>query len=120
VAFSADGRLAASVDHFGNVSLWDPTTGREQALLGNPCRGGHVHVTALALSPDGGLAATGGGLDHTVRVWETQSGRQLAHLVEHRGSVLGLAFSPDGRLLASASADGTVRLWKGTARPTPP
>jgi WD40 repeat protein len=120
VTFSADGRTAASVDHFGNVSLWDPTTGRAQALLRNPCRDGHVHVTALVFSPDGGLVATGGGLDHTIRVWETRSGRRLALLAEHRGSILGLAFSPDGKLLASASADGTVRLWKGTARLTPP
>jgi RNA polymerase sigma factor (sigma-70 family) len=117
VAFAAGGQTVASVDHFGTVRLWDAATGREQAVLRNPCRGGHVHVQALAFSPDGSLVATGGGLDHTIRVWETRSGRQLAHLLEHQGPILGLAFSPDGRLLASASADGSVRLWTPTRPP---
>jgi RNA polymerase sigma factor (sigma-70 family) len=111
VTFSSDGRTAASVDHFGNVSLWDAFAGKERTLLWNPCRGGHVHVLALAFSPDGDLMATGGGGDHTIRIWDTQSGKELAHLLDHRGPICGLAFSPDGRLLASASGDGTVRLW---------
>src|SRR5262249_14741920 len=119
VAFAADGRTVASVDHFGTVVLWDASTGREQALLRNPCRGGHVHVQALAFSPDGGLMATGGGGGHTIRVWEARSGRQLDLLVEPRGQIIGLAFPPDGQLLASASADGTVRLWTAT-RPLGP
>jgi hypothetical protein len=114
VLFSGDGWTVASVDHFGAVVLWDAGTGKEQALLQNPCRGGHVHVLALAISPDGSLVATGGGGDHTIRVWETRSGRQLAHLIEHQGPIFGLAFSPDGRFLASASGDGTIRLWTPT------
>jgi RNA polymerase sigma factor (sigma-70 family) len=117
VIFSADGRTVASVELFGTVCVWDASTGRQQALLRNPCRGGHIHVLALAFSPDGRLMATGGGVDHTIRVWERRAGRQLAHLLDHRGPIFGLAFSPDGRLLASASGDGTVRLWMGAGPP---
>jgi RNA polymerase sigma factor (sigma-70 family) len=117
VVFDADGRTAASVDHFGSVALWDAATGRQVGLLQNPCRGGHVHVQALAFSPDGSLMATGGVLDHTIRVWQTRPGRQIAHLVDHQGPIFGLAFSPDGKLLASASGDGTIRLWTATYTP---
>jgi WD40 repeat protein len=68
----------------------------------------------LALSPDGTLVATGG-YDGMVRLWDAQTGKLQRVLVGHNSYVYGLAFSADGRYLASAgSHDGTVRVWQAS------
>jgi WD40 repeat protein len=66
-------------------------------------------VTAVAFSPDGKLALSGGA-DWTVRIWEVATGRQLHSLNEHVGEISCVAFSPDGRRAASGSVDD-VRIW---------
>jgi WD40 repeat protein len=50
-------------------------------------------------------------MDGTVRLWAVPGGQPLATLEGHTGPVCGVAMSADGRLLASGSWDGTVRLW---------
>ena len=49
--------------------------------------------------------------DGPFMVWDWQSSRQVAALSGHAGQVSGMAFSPDGKLLATASHDGTAKLW---------
>src|SRR5262245_56311167 len=57
-----------------------------------------------------------GSLDKTVNLWDAQTGRELATLKEHADRVYSVAFSPDGKTLASGSEEMTVKLRVGDAR----
>jgi len=69
---------------------------------------------SIALSADGGLAATGH-TDGIIRLWETASGRELRQFTGHQDYVRSVAFSPDGSRLASGSDDNTVRFWEAAS-----
>jgi WD40 repeat protein len=69
-------------------------------------------ITALALSPDRKVLASGEGyLPSPVRLWDASTGKEMNRLEGHRGWISALVFWPDGKTLASASGDQTIRLW---------
>src|SRR5262249_51235643 len=85
--------------------------GADRFRLGGP--GYH-----LVASPDGkSLFSCAGGReilsddDKTELMWDTRTGRQVRRFEGHEHLVMSLALAPDGKTLASGSADGTVRLW---------
>ena len=66
---------------------------------------------SFALSPDASVLAVGNHPTNTLTVFSCRSGETLASLEEHENWVTALAFSPDGKWLASGSGDGRVILW---------
>src|SRR5262249_12867606 len=67
----------------------------------------------LAFAPGERLLASSS-TDRTVRLWDVESGVELATLRGHEHEVLRVRFSADGKLLASTGRDGTIKLWRIT------
>ncbi|MEW5867713.1 MAG: tetratricopeptide repeat protein [Chloroflexota bacterium] len=65
-------------------------------------------LSSLEFSPSGTILAAAGDV---IMLWNVADGQVLATLDSHSSKVTGLAWSPDGKYLASTSADGTLRLW---------
>jgi WD40 repeat protein len=107
---SADGRFYATADTAiytqGKrypMRLWDAKTGNQLRMID----GNMVAVLAAAFSPDGTVLATGG-MDDTLRLWDTATGQQMSQH-RHRGHVYAIAWSKDGKFIATGSDD--VKLW---------
>jgi WD40 repeat protein len=96
--------LAAAAAMLGLSVLAAPAPRAPEALT----QPGAVH--AVAVAPDGRLAATGGD-DGIVRVFELSSGKEVKRLEGHKGPVGAVRWAPDGKLLAAGDAAGKVRLW---------
>jgi WD40 repeat protein len=67
-------------------------------------------VLAVAISPDGQLAASGSA-DKTARLWDLKTGKELHRFKGHAGAIVQIVFSGDGKRLATGGIDGAVRLW---------
>ena len=115
VSLSTDARRVLAVGG-GYARLFDIASG---GLVASFEREGDV--TDAAISHDGGLVATGynGKRGHAaVRVWDADSGRLQGVLPGHTGRIRDVEFSPVGRWLVSASADGTARVWNVAVKPS--
>ena len=113
LSFSPDGSYLASGGHDRKIRLWKVASGREIGVL----TGHGDWVTSVAFSSGQHPLLASGSIDRTIRIWDPQNpDDELALLPEQPHSVLCVAFSPDGNVLASGTRDarGTIRLWNVT------
>jgi WD40 repeat protein len=115
-AFSPDGRRLARPTTDRKVLLWDTSAGR--AAFSFPAPAGRW-ACGVAFSPDGKLLAASSGNFNDYRdsrpadiaVWDTATGKEVHTLKGHRNDVDAVAFSPDGKRLASGGRDAVLKLW---------
>jgi WD40 repeat protein len=119
LAFSANGRLLAGACGDGRVRVWDGHSGKPLFSVAGPA----VPLRAVAFAPDGKQLAVAAA-DGVVTVWNMPAPlplvvghwpRRVHTLAARRDDAPFLAYSPDGRRLASAGRGGTVHVWDVTA-----
>ena len=107
LAISPDSTLFATGHYDGLINLWDLEKG--ERLRSMQASG---VVESLAFNQNGQILASGSSYHSTlIEIWSVTSGKKLRDLEGHLRGVNFLAFSPNNQLLASASYDGTIRLW---------
>jgi len=126
LAFSHNGSLLATTSDDKTIRIWNVKTRHLVRLMEVP-----EHVQAVAFSPDDQFLLTGGrdkplvgeflqnifGDSHynkgvSARLWKVQTGELLQTFSHHANDVMDVAWSHDGKWMATASADGTVDVWR--------
>lgn len=106
LAFDDDGGVLAAAGGDGIIRLWHASTGEAITRVASPSG----WARTVTVDSGGVFVALGSGTGD-IHICDINTGRVSAHLPGHTGRVLMLGLTRDGDRLASAAADGTVRLW---------
>ena len=106
--YSGDGQRLASTSSDGTVKVWDASDGKELLSIK-----GLTHIPRVAISPDGRrlVTSSGAGESAEIKCWDAVTGQEQFTCRGHIEGILGLAFRPDGKWFASASADRSIKVW---------
>jgi cytochrome c len=104
IAITGDG-TAATASFDTTIIRWDLARGRAMGVL----RFHEGAVNVVIALPGGGLASAGE--DRRIAIWDATGTTPTSVLEGHEAPIVGLALSPDRTTIASASWDGTIRLW---------
>jgi len=109
LAFSPDGKCVATAGEDMLAKVWEVSSGKELFTL----KAHTARLTTVTFSPDGKYLLTAG-WDDTARIWDAKTGKLLRSLPGAGGSV---AFSPDGKRIASSTKGGEMNalLWDAEA-----
>jgi WD40 repeat protein len=116
LAFSLDGKTLAAGNYGDTTWLWNVTDPARATPIGQPLKSGYP-VWAVAFSPAGDLAVSSG---ETFWIWNVANPAHAESVglplttAGANNTVLSLAFSPDGNVLAAGSGDDKIRLWNLT------
>lgn len=105
LSFSKDGRRLASGSHDDTARVWEIETGANIATY----RGHTSDVRCVAFHPDGQRVASGAG--EAVMLWEIHGMQTDKFITAHAAAIGTVQASGDGKLLATAAADNTIKLW---------
>jgi WD40 repeat protein/tRNA A-37 threonylcarbamoyl transferase component Bud32 len=105
LAWSPDGNQLALGGLDGVLRVWERENGSVKDLV-QPQSG----IASLAWTQNGEMIVAGLE-DGSVRFYDAEDGLELLHIPAHNATVTGLAFSPEGSLLATSSLDGGIKLW---------
>jgi len=119
ISFSDNGKMLASADDEGSVKLWDVQNvqgdekrSKKRLLYSFSAEKYNGKATSVAFNTlDGNDIIAAAFNDGTITMWNRQNQQPIRSVKEHRNKVSSIIFSSDQQTFASASADGSIKLW---------